>query len=188
MTSDAEALIFPLKPDELIEHGAFNPEALAKLHRWQKPAVDAASSISPTAPVSIGIPTWVYGHEPPTPLVRLHAKYFENSIREDGLLAVALYGVLYAPGKAGTLQEVFQDAAQNYYPTAGGFSPTVFLDIDQSWSTRIVLRRFIIIESGSRRLFGGYVRETARIARISGNAGAIKTVVQQCLTGIHRTS
>jgi hypothetical protein len=35
----------------------------------------------------------------------------------------------------GTLQEVFQDAAQNYYPTEGsGFSPMVFFDADGFWS------------------------------------------------------
>ncbi len=61
------------------------------------------------------------------------AKYFQNSIREDGLLALATNGVIYMQGGAGTMQEVFQDAAQNFYHTfptgpgkAGEFSPMIF--------------------------------------------------------------
>ncbi|MGI8754319.1 MAG: LOG family protein, partial [Acidimicrobiales bacterium] len=90
---------------------------------------------------SIGIPTWLYGHEPPTPLASAHAKYFENSVREDGLLAIAKAGVIYAQGSAGTLQEVFQDAAQNYYGSVDGVrSPMVFLDLDECWSVRRPVR------------------------------------------------
>ena len=76
---------------------------------------------------SIGIPTWFYGHEPATPFASHIAKYFDNSIREDGLLAIAKGGVIYSPGSAGTMQEVFQDAAQNHYETFGFASPMVFL-------------------------------------------------------------
>lgn len=79
---------------------------------------------------SIGIPTWFYGHEPATPFATHIAKYFENSIREDGLLALAKGGVIYAPGSAGTMQEIFQDGAQNHYETFGFSSPMVFLGRD----------------------------------------------------------
>ena len=76
---------------------------------------------------SVGIPTWFYGHEPATPFASHIAKYFDNSIREDGLLAIAKGGVIYSPGSAGTMQEVFQDAAQNHYRTFGFASPMIFL-------------------------------------------------------------
>jgi hypothetical protein len=36
------------------------------------------------ASMSIGIPTWLYGHEPPTLFATHIAKYFANSVREDG--------------------------------------------------------------------------------------------------------
>ena len=42
---------------------------------------------------SLGIPTWLYGHEPPTPFATHIAKYFANSVREEGLLAIAKGGV-----------------------------------------------------------------------------------------------
>ena len=40
-----------------------------------------------------------------------------------GLLAIAKHGVIYAPGSAGTIQEIFQDAAQNHYSSFGPPSP-----------------------------------------------------------------
>jgi hypothetical protein len=55
------------------------------------------------------------------------AKYFTNSVREDGLLALARSGVVYAPGGAGTEQEIFTDAAQNTNTLYEVRSPMVFL-------------------------------------------------------------
>jgi predicted Rossmann-fold nucleotide-binding protein len=60
----------------------------------------------------------------------LHAKYFANSVREDGLLTVATGGVVYTPGSAGTVQEVFQDYTHNHYGSLGPPAPMVFLDKD----------------------------------------------------------
>jgi predicted Rossmann-fold nucleotide-binding protein len=74
---------------------------------------------------SLAIPTWFYGHEPPAPFATHIAKYFANSIREDGLLQIANYGIIFAPGNAGTVQEIFQDAAQNYYKTFGHVAPMI---------------------------------------------------------------
>ncbi len=82
---------------------------------------------------SVGIPTWFYGHEPPTPFATHIAKYFANSVREEGLLAVAKGGVIFAPGSAGTVQEIFQEAAQNHYGTFGNVSPMVFLN-EKYWT------------------------------------------------------
>ncbi len=83
----------------------------------------------PTADfVSLGIPTWLYGHELSTPFATHIAKFFENSLREEGLLAVAKGGVIFSPGSAGTMQEIFQDLAQNHYESYGYASPMVFLD------------------------------------------------------------
>ncbi|MEM6699868.1 MAG: hypothetical protein AAF599_15805 [Bacteroidota bacterium] len=80
---------------------------------------------------SLAIPTWFYGHEPSNLFSSKIAKYFSNSIREDTLLAVCLYGIVYAPGSAGTTQEVFQEATQNHYGTFNYYSPMVFLGIER---------------------------------------------------------
>lgn len=76
---------------------------------------------------SVAIPTWLYGHEPPNTFATHVAKYFDNSVREEGVLAIGMYGVVYAPGSAGTIQEIFQDTTQNHYKTYGVVSPMVFL-------------------------------------------------------------
>lgn len=76
---------------------------------------------------SLGVPTWLYGHEPATPFATHIAKYFDNAIREDGILTIAMGGVVYSPGSAGTMQEIFQDAVQNHYLSFGYASPMVFL-------------------------------------------------------------
>ena len=78
--------------------------------------------------VSLGVPTWLYGHEPATPFATHIAKYFENAIREDGILTIAKGGIIYSPGSAGTMQEIFQDAVQNHYLSFGYASPMIFLD------------------------------------------------------------
>ncbi len=135
---------FPLLDGhELVDaEGGLTHDALVRLHRWQVPAFAVAERWPATeGGESIGIPTWLYGHEPPTPLASAIAKYYENSIREDGLLAIAKAGVIFAEGGAGTLQEVFQDAAQNHYRSVDDTrSPMVFLDLDEFWTVRRPVR------------------------------------------------
>ena len=76
---------------------------------------------------SLAIPTWVTAGEPISLFATHIAKYFSNSIREDGMLAVATAGIVFAPGGAGTMQEIFQDGAQNASRVFGR-SPMAFLD------------------------------------------------------------
>ena len=76
---------------------------------------------------SLAIPTWYYGHEPTAPFATDIAKYFDNSVREDGIVTIAKGGIIYTPGSAGTMQEIFQDAGQNHYESVGYASPMVFM-------------------------------------------------------------
>lgn len=76
----------------------------------------------------LSIPTWLYGHEPTSPFASKIGKLFENSIREDLLLSLSYGGLIYAPGSAGTMQEIFQEIVQNHYLTLGMSSPMVFLN------------------------------------------------------------
>ena len=78
--------------------------------------------------VSLGVPTWLYGHEPATPFATHIAKYFDNSIREDSILTIAKGGIIYSPGSAGTMQEIFQEAVQNHYLSFGYASPMIFMN------------------------------------------------------------
>ncbi len=65
--------------------------------------------------LSVGVPTWYYGHEPPNVFAGGIAKYFDNAIREDILLRLCGAGIVYSPGRAGTTQEIFQALTRNYY-------------------------------------------------------------------------
>lgn len=104
--------------------------------RWLAAALDVPLPPAGERPRTIGIPTWFYGHEPPNAFCDRHAKYFANSVREDGLLTVATGGVIYIPGSAGTVQEVFQDYTQNHYASLGPPAPMVFLGVD-FWTRRV---------------------------------------------------
>ena len=97
---------------------------------WLRTAFEVRQRFPQTRYHSLGVPTWLYGHEPSTPFATEIAKFFQNSIREDLILTIAKGGIIYTPGAAGTLQEIFQDAAQNHYETFGYASPMVFLGTD----------------------------------------------------------
>lgn len=88
------------------------------------------------------IPTWLYGHEPSTPFATHIAKYFDNSIREDMLLTISYGGIIFTPGSAGTMQEIFQEAVQNHYLVHDLASPMVFLNPD-FWIKEVPVYRFL---------------------------------------------
>lgn len=82
----------------------------------------------PAGGPSVGIPTWFYGHEPPNAFAEHIAKYFANATREDGLLARSNAGVVFLPGAAGTVQEIFDNATPNYYESRGEPTPMVLVN------------------------------------------------------------
>jgi predicted Rossmann-fold nucleotide-binding protein len=77
---------------------------------------------------SYGLPTWFYGHEPTNPFAAHIAKFFANATREDGLLSRCSAGVVFLPGAAGTVQEIFDAATANYYGSRGEPAPMVLVD------------------------------------------------------------
>lgn len=75
----------------------------------------------------LAIPTWFYGHEPTNLFAARIAKLFSNSVREELILRLSRGGIVFVPGQAGTVQEVFQAATMTFYGTSGGSGPFVFL-------------------------------------------------------------
>lgn len=127
--------------DEAID-AALNdlPEKNFKSHEWlaTAAAVRAKYNGNWSDPIgkdatSLAIPTWLYGHEPPNMFASHIAKMHFNSLREDGLVTVAGGGIIFGPGNAGTVQEVFQDMTQNYYRNELAATPMVFLT-PEYWS------------------------------------------------------
>ena len=97
---------------------------------WLSSAFRVMDRFPQTKYKSLGIPTWLYGHEPSSPFATQIAKYYDNSIREDTILTVAVGGIIFTPGSAGTIQEIFQEAAQDHYKTCEVASPMAFMGVD----------------------------------------------------------
>lgn len=125
----------PTKVDELVTPGAAAEEEpdvpRPRQENGAAPAADRTPGHGPTEWARRGglaIPTWLYGHEPANLFAGRIAKYFSNAIREDTILRLARGGIVFAAGRAGTLQEVFQAATKTFYATDGASGPYVFLD------------------------------------------------------------
>ena len=103
---------------------------------WLDTALQVMNKYPQEHVMSLGVPTWLYGHEPDTPFATHIAKYFDNSIREDSILTIAKGGIIYSPGSAGTMQEIFQEAVQNHYLSFGYASPMIFLG-SEYWSNEM---------------------------------------------------
>lgn len=75
----------------------------------------------------LAIPTWFFGHEPANLFAAQVGKMFSNASREEMILKLARGGIVFAPGRAGTVQEVFQAATMTFYGTVEASGPFVFL-------------------------------------------------------------
>ena len=121
------------RPDQEVEEAIamMTPSPTFRDEGWLRRAFEVMERFPMTSDYrSLAIPTWYYGHEPTTPFASDIAKYFDNSVREDGIVTVAKGGIIYTPGSAGTMQEIFQDAGQNHYESVGYASPMVFMGKD----------------------------------------------------------
>ncbi|MET9887706.1 LOG family protein [Streptomyces sp. NPDC006430] len=111
---------------EALEILAKAPSFAPSVSDWARTAF-AVRERWPAGGTSVGVPTWFYGHEPPNAFASHIAKYFANATREDGLLARCNAGVVFLPGAAGTVQEVFDNVTPNYYESHGEPTPMVLV-------------------------------------------------------------
>lgn len=128
------------RSDEEVEEAlrilAASPSFKDTPEAWLSTAFEVIRRYPQSTYESLGIPTWLYGHEPSTPLATHIAKFFENSIREHNILTLPFGGIIYTPGSAGTMQEIFQDAVQNHYLSFGFPSPMIFIGT-QFWTEEV---------------------------------------------------
>lgn len=126
-------------PDEMLDEAlgllGETPSFAPSVSDWAQAAFDVRARW-PKGDASVGIPTWFYGHEPPNAFASHIAKYFANATREDGLLARSNAGVIFLPGAAGTVQEIFDNATPNYYESRGEPTPMVLVD-RAHWTERL---------------------------------------------------
>ncbi len=112
--------------DEALGMLAEVPSFMPSVREWAAGAFEVLDRW-PAGMRSFGVPTWHYGHEPPNAFATDIAKYFKNAIREDILLHLATAGTVFLAGAAGTVQEVFQEACENYYADASSVAPMVLV-------------------------------------------------------------
>lgn len=105
------------------------PSFVPDVAAWARTGFEARELVDPDmAGCTLGIPTWFYGHEPPNVFPAFVAKFFNNARREEVLLHRCTGGIVYLPGAAGTVQEIFQAVTGNYYAQpAVPVSPLVLL-------------------------------------------------------------
>ncbi|MEV4479949.1 hypothetical protein [Micromonospora coxensis] len=134
---------------DFTDHDRYTAAALAVRERYATPPAvpqQRGPGLDWARSGGLAIPTWLYGHEPANLFAGKIAKYFSNAIREDTILRLARGGIVFAPGRAGTVQEVFQAATKTYYGTDGASGAYVFLD-------RAYWTRELPVESLLRPLF-----------------------------------
>ncbi|WP_104089321.1 LOG family protein [Arthrobacter sp. GMC3] len=119
---------------------------------WARAAQEVLRQF-PAGSASLGIPTWFYGHEPPNLFATHTAKYFANSIREAVLLARSNGGIIFLPGAAGTVQEIFQDACENYYAADAAVTPMILVG-RQHWESELPVRPLLEALAGGRTMSG----------------------------------
>lgn len=117
--------------DVLAKEPSFTPSVTA----WARAAFEVRAQW-PRGGMSVSVPTWFYGHEPPNSFASHIAKYFANATREDGLLARSNGGVVFLAGAAGTVQEIFDNATPNYYESRGVPTPMVLVGTEH-WTERL---------------------------------------------------
>ncbi|TWG96814.1 putative Rossmann-fold nucleotide-binding protein [Nocardioides sp. J9] len=111
---------------EALDRVSVVPSFRPSIDGWVSSARHALE-LSPEPTPSLGVPTWHYGHEPPNLFATDVAKYFRNALREAILLQVCDAGIVFLPGAGGTVQEVFQDACENYYAPEDEVAPMVLV-------------------------------------------------------------
>ncbi|MBO7173390.1 MAG: LOG family protein [Burkholderiaceae bacterium] len=117
---------------------------------WLDTAFEVVNQFPQTSFESLSVPTWLYSHEPSNIFATSIAKFFDNNTREQRLLSMAGGGMIFTPGSAGTLMEVFEEAALNHYATYDGACPMIFFN-RPFWTKTTPLYPFLekLIESGT---------------------------------------
>jgi len=101
------------------------PSVHPSVDQWASKALTVVDGVRGRE--TLGIPTWFYGDEPPNLFATAIAKYFRNATREAILLQVCDAGIVFLPGVGGTVQEIFQDACENYYADESSIAPMVLV-------------------------------------------------------------
>jgi hypothetical protein len=112
---------------DFLDHEPYTATALAVRAGFPSPVTAEQDTVARLTAGGLALPTWLYGHEPANLFAGQIGKYFSNAVREDSILRLSRGGIVFAPGRAGTVQEVFQAATKTFYRTDGPSGAFVFL-------------------------------------------------------------
>jgi predicted Rossmann-fold nucleotide-binding protein len=112
------------------DHDPYTSAALAVRAAYPAPPTPVSDVVGRLRHGGLALPTWLYGHEPANLFAGQIGKYFSNAVREDSILRLSRGGIVFAPGWAGTVQEIFQAATKTFYQTDGPSGAFVFLGVD----------------------------------------------------------
>ena len=101
---------------------AYTAAALAVRDRFPPPVGTSWAQAG-----GLAIPTWFFGHEPANVFAARIGKMFSNASREELILKLSRGGIVFAAGRAGTVQEVFQAATMTFYGTVEHSGPFLFI-------------------------------------------------------------
>jgi predicted Rossmann-fold nucleotide-binding protein len=118
---------------DFLDHDPYTAAALAVRRAFPAPPDAVRDVAGRLALGGLALPTWLYGHEPANLFAGQIGKYFSNAVREDSILRLSRGGIVFAPGWAGTVQEIFQAATKTFYRTDGPSGAFVFLGVEH-WS------------------------------------------------------
>ncbi len=112
------------------DHNPYTAAALAVRAHYPAPPTQVSDVVGRLRHGGLALPTWLYGHEPANLFAGQIGKYFSNAVREDSILRLSRGGIVFAPGWAGTVQEIFQAATKTFYQTDGPSGAFVLLGVD----------------------------------------------------------
>jgi predicted Rossmann-fold nucleotide-binding protein len=119
---------------DFLDHDPYTAAALAVRAAYPAPPDAVRDVVGRLTFGGLALPTWLYGHEPANLFAGQIGKYFSNAVREDSILRLSRGGIVFAPGWAGTVQEVFQAATKTFYRTDGPSGAFVFLGVEH-WAS-----------------------------------------------------
>lgn len=115
---------------DFMDHDRYTAAAIAVREAYPAPPEAVQDVAGRLTHGGLALPTWLYGHEPANLFAGQIGKYFSNAVREDSILRLSRGGIVFAPGWAGTVQEVFQAATKTFYQTDGPSGAFVFLGVE----------------------------------------------------------
>ncbi|WP_405709636.1 MULTISPECIES: Rossmann fold nucleotide-binding protein [unclassified Streptomyces] len=115
------------------------PDVEAAVTDWARSAFEVRglhpAGVHSTA--SLGVAPWtnVYGEDPANAFVTVMAKFLTRTLEDFGVLGLANAGLVFLPGAAGTVQEIFEAAMPSYY-TDGPIRPIILVG-KEHWTAKL---------------------------------------------------